>query len=146
MTSIPRFASRVCPARERPPAHTRRSAGRGCFAAATLFLVAFLLAGCSTFNRWFGTELSTGVEPKLPPDAVVYQCDQGKRLIVRYPSGGKYAIIMFPDREFRLDPVSAASGARYTNGRATLSTKDDEAFLEEGATMLFANCSRAPTK
>jgi membrane-bound inhibitor of C-type lysozyme len=109
------------------------------------FVIAFgvtLAAGCS----WFRSEPSTGVEPKLPPNAVAYQCDQNKRLVVRYPAGGKYAIVMLPDREFRLDAMEAASGARFGNGRTTLATKGDEAMLEDQGNVLFANCVAAPAK
>lgn len=99
-------------------------------------------SGCS----WFRSEPSTGTEPKLPPDAVAYRCDQNKRLVVRYPSGGKYALVMLPDREFRLDAVTAASGARYSNGRTTLFTKGDEAFLEDQGAVLFGKCQSAANK
>jgi membrane-bound inhibitor of C-type lysozyme len=101
-----------------------------------------MAGGCS----WFRSEPSTGVEPKLPTDAVAYKCDQNKRLVVRYPSGGKYAVVMLPDREFRLDAVASASGARYGNGRTTLSTKGDEASLEDQGNLLFANCEAVSAK
>lgn len=104
------------------------------FAAATT-----LSAGCS----WFRSEPSTGVEPKLPPDATAYSCDQNKRLVVRYPSGGRYAIVMLPDREFRLDAETSASGARFGNGRTALFNKGDEVTIEDQGSVLFANCRAA---
>jgi membrane-bound inhibitor of C-type lysozyme len=103
-------------------------------------LVATLVAGCS----WFGMGSDTGSAPQLPPDAVAYQCDQGKRLVVRYPSGAKYVIVMLPDREFRLDQTASGSGIRYSNGRTTLQAKGDEVSLEEGTVTTFANCKGAP--
>jgi membrane-bound inhibitor of C-type lysozyme len=104
-----------------------------------IVLVATLAAGCS----WFGSSGDTGAAPRLPADAVAYQCDEGKRLVVRYPPGAKYVIVMFPDREFRLDQTASGSGIRYSNGRTTLHSKGDEAFLEEGANTPFANCKQA---
>ena len=103
-----------------------------------IVLVATLVAGCS----WFGMGSNTGSAPQLPADAVAYQCDQGKRLVVRYPTGAKYVMVMLPDREFRLDQTVSGSGIRYSNGRTTLQSKGDEAFLEEGTTTTFANCKQ----
>jgi membrane-bound inhibitor of C-type lysozyme len=103
-----------------------------------MYAAALLATGCS----WFRSPPSKGVAEKLPPDAVAYRCEQNKRLVVRYPAGGRYAVVMLPDREFRLDPVESASGARYSNGRTTLITKGEEAMLEEQGNALFANCQR----
>jgi membrane-bound inhibitor of C-type lysozyme len=115
---------------------------RAAAAVAAGAVSAGMAAGCS----WFRSEPSTGAEPKLPADAVAYRCDQNKRLVVRYPSGGKYAVVMLPDREFRLDAMGSASGARYGNGRTTLSTQGDEASLEDQGNVLFANCAADSAK
>ncbi|MCU0803979.1 MAG: MliC family protein [Burkholderiales bacterium] len=103
-----------------------------------IVLAATLVAGCS----WFRSGTDTGSAPPLPADAVVYQCDQGKRLVVRFPPGAKHVVVMLPDREFRLDQTASGSGIRYSNGRTTLHAKGEEAFLEEGATTTFANCKQ----
>jgi membrane-bound inhibitor of C-type lysozyme len=42
--------------------------------------------------------------------------------------------------------VGAASGARYGNGRTTLSTQGDEASLEDQGNLLFANCAAVSEK
>jgi membrane-bound inhibitor of C-type lysozyme len=107
--------------------------------------LALVANGCS----WFRSPPTKGAEVKLPPDAVAYLCEQNKRLIVRYPVGGRYAIVMLPDREFRLDAVESGSGARFSNGRTTLASQGEEAMLEDQGTALFANCRRevaAPAK
>jgi membrane-bound inhibitor of C-type lysozyme len=83
---------------------------------------------------------SGGEPPRYPADATVYKCDAEKELVVQYLAGGKSAMVMYPERDFRLDQVSTASGASYSNGRTTLHTKGAEAFLEEGGQTLFANC------
>jgi len=108
-----------------------------CATAAAALLA--LAAGCSSW--WpFG---SSGDRPRWPADATIYKCDADKELVVQYLEGGKSAMVMYPERDFRLDQVSAASGVRYSNGRTTLHTKGPEAFLEEGGQTLFANCKRA---
>jgi membrane-bound inhibitor of C-type lysozyme len=98
-------------------------------AAAAAALAAFL-AACA----------SGGERPRWPADATIYKCDADKELVVQYLEGGKSAMVMYPERDFRLDRVPAASGVRYSNGRTTLHTKGPEAFLEEGGQTLFANC------
>ena len=99
---------------------------------AALLLVVWLV-GCS----WFG---SGGDVPRVPRGATAYKCDGGKDLYVRYLDGGKSAMVIFPEREFRLDAVATGSGARYSNGSTTLSTQGSEAMLEEGGSVTFANC------
>jgi membrane-bound inhibitor of C-type lysozyme len=93
-----------------------------------------LAAGCSS---------SGGERPRWPADATIYKCDADKQLVVQYLESGKSAMVMYPERDFRLDQVAAASGVRYSNGRTTLHTKGPEAFLEEGGQTLFANCKSA---
>lgn len=74
--------------------------------------------------------------------ATLYECEGNKRFAVRYGGAGQSAVVILPDREFRLDPVASASGARYTNGRSTLNTQGDEAMLEDAGTTLYAKCRR----
>ena len=95
------------------------------------------LAGCGGWNPWAGPQ-----EERItaPADLVTFQCDGGKRLMVRMPQGGKSVTVMLPERQFRLDAAPAASGAGFSNGRTTFLTKGDEASLEEGGALLFAGC------
>jgi hypothetical protein len=86
------------------------------------------LAGCA----------SDGERPRYPADATVYPCDAGKTLVVRYVDGGKSVMIVYPEREFRLDKVPA--GTRYTNGRTTLHLRTDSVALEENGQPLFTEC------
>jgi len=97
------------------------------------------LAGCSSWSWWpWGS--SGGEVPRVPPGATAYKCDGGKELFVRYVGDGKSAMVVYPEREFRLDAVETDSGARYSNGHTTLRTQGGEATLEEGSNIVFANC------
>ena len=106
----------------------------------TSCLAALTLAGCTSWWPWGGAPAERS---RYPADAVIYKCEGNKQLVVRYVDDGKAAIVMYPDRDFRLDQVRTASGARYSNGRTTLATKGDELLLEEDGKTLFANCTGA---
>lgn len=99
-----------------------------------------LLAGCGLTERLWSSgprELS-----RLPAGASEYRCDADRSLVVRL-EGDQAAWIFLPDRGFRLDAVAGAGGARYSNGRSSLSVKGDALFLEDGSTLTHANCRRA---
>lgn len=100
------------------------------------------LAGCSSWWPFGSTPAAD--RPWYPADAAVYKCDGNKTLVVRYLEGAKAAMVMFPEREFRLDATRAASGVGYSNGRTDLRTQGDDAQLEEDGKRLFENCKRAP--
>jgi membrane-bound inhibitor of C-type lysozyme len=109
--------------------------------SATFIATAGLLAGCGS-GLWMNSYDADA--PRIPRDAKIYACDGGKRLVVRYAEDGKSAMIIYPDREFRLDSMPAGSGMKYGNGRTTLSTGGGEAMLEEGGATLFAICKVPP--
>jgi membrane-bound inhibitor of C-type lysozyme len=109
---------------------------RYAFRLLALWLPVVSLAGCSSWWPWG----SSGEVPSVPPGATVYKCDDSKELYVRYVDGGKSAIVIYPEREFRLDSEETGSGARYSNGRTTLRTKGSEATLEEGSNIVYSNC------
>jgi len=109
---------------------------------AALFSV-LLTTGCAInmnpMNWWSGPKEQP---PVRLAGATLYECEGNRRFAVRYGSAGQAAMVILSDREFRLDPVVSASGARYSNGHSTLSTQGDEASLEEGGTALYAKCRR----
>jgi len=121
---------------------TSRPAALAATIGAALFSVLFT-TGCAVnmnpMNWWSGPEEQT---PARLAGATLYECEGSKRFAVRYGSAGQSAMVILPDREFRLDPVASASGARYTNGRSTLVIQGDEALLEDGGTPLYAKCRR----
>ena len=97
------------------------------------------LAGCSSWS-WWPWGGSGGEVPRVPPGATAYKCDGDKELFVRYVDGGKSAMVIYPEREFRLDAVDTGSGTRYSNGHTTLRTSGSEATLEEGSNIVYSNC------
>jgi membrane-bound inhibitor of C-type lysozyme len=102
--------------------------------------LALLATGCTSWWPWGGG--SGGDVPRVPPGATAYKCDGGKELFVRYADGGKSVMIIFPEREFRLDRVADA-GTRYSNGYTTLVVDGGTATLQEGSTVPYANCKAA---
>jgi membrane-bound inhibitor of C-type lysozyme len=109
-----------------------------------LVLLAFAAAAAAGCSSWWPFGSDERERPRWPSDAVVYKCEAGKQLVVQYLDGGKSAMVYFPEREFRLDPVVTASGARYSNGRTTLYTQGDEAFLDDAGQRTHVDCKRAP--
>lgn len=112
--------------------------------SAMLAVAALALGGCgslelSRLNPWANSpELS-----RIPRDATVYDCAAGKKLLVRFLADRKSAMVIFPEREFRLDQVTSGSGVSYSNGRTTLRTQGEEAFLEDGKEQQFADCKKS---
>jgi membrane-bound inhibitor of C-type lysozyme len=103
--------------------------------------VAMLLTACS--GSWWPLGRTAADEStRIPAGATDYACANGKRLLVRHTADGKFAWVIYPDREFRLDRVAADSGDRFTNGVSTLSTQGDETMLEEAGTRLYVDCKR----
>lgn len=106
-------------------------------------VIAALLAGCgsssSSWMPWVTEERPTGPN-YTPPGATGYACEGGKRLLVRLESDGKSAWVIYPDRQLRLDRVTAASGDEYTRAGTTLSTRDGETSLMEGNAVQLSKC------
>lgn len=100
-----------------------------------------VLAGCGSMpSVWpFGSS-SNPTHPSVPVGATAYNCDNGRKLYVRYIDNGKAAWVILPEREFRLNTMVSDSGARYSNGVATLETRGNEASLRDGAALTHANC------
>ena len=97
------------------------------------FLAVAGLAGCASLNPWSGPV----EQSRVPRDATVYQCEGGKTLAVRYADNGKSAMIILPEREFRLDQTESG---RYSNGRTTLYADEGGTRLEEGQTAMYNHC------
>lgn len=103
--------------------------------SAILLAVATVAAGCGTWSPWSGP----AEQSRIPRDAAVYQCDGGKTLAIRVEENGKSAMVIFPEREFRLDQTE---GTRYSNGVTTLQATDSEAWLEQDSKRAYDNCKR----
>jgi len=108
-------------------------------------VLAATLTGCGGFsvgslNPWSGPVERTRT---VPADATEYACDAAKRLVVRQLPGSNAVMIVFREREFRLDQAPSASGARYTNGSTTLQSQGDQVSLEEEGAVTYSNCRKA---
>jgi membrane-bound inhibitor of C-type lysozyme len=110
--------------------------------AATLACAALALSACGSVNvnLWpFGGGGEHNLS-RTPPGASAYQCDEGKRLYVRFLDNGAAAWVILPEREFRLNKAPSDGGTRYSNGSATLELKDGAATLTVGAAVSHADC------
>ena len=111
-------------------------------------VLAATLAGCGGFsvgslNPWSGPVERART---LSADATEYACDAARRLVVRQLPGGNAVMIVFREREFRLDQASSASStsvARFTNGSTTLQSQGDRVSLEEEGAVTYSNCRKA---
>ena len=111
-------------------------------AALTLAGSTLLLGACSSISvdLWpFGGGKEQDLS-RTPAGATAYTCEGGKRLFVRYLDNGAAAWVILPEREFRLNKTTSASGTRYSNGNATLDIKDGGATLSDGAAVTHAGC------
>ena len=106
------------------------------------------LSGCGNMNMsritnpWGGLQEQT----TLPMDAVTYTCSNGKPLYLRFGAGNQFVMVMFPDREFRLDATDGAVGGKYSNGRTNLDIRNGEVNVTEGTTVLYGACKRPEQK
>ena len=107
-------------------------------------VLAASLAGCGGFSLGSLNPWSGPVErgKMVPADATEYACDGGKRLVVRQLPGA--VMIMFPEREFRLDQAASAPDVRYTNGSTTLLSNGEQLSLQEEGAVTYTACRKAP--
>ena len=110
---------------------------------ATLATAALVLAGCGSL-RLPTARPAAAEAPRIPAGMTAYDCDGGKRLLVRYGADRKSAMIVLPEREFRLDGGPEGAGAKYTNGRTTFTLEGAEATLDEGGLAIFNRCKPLP--
>lgn len=111
--------------------------GSGVVLAATLAACGGFSAG--SLNPWGGPVERARA---TPADATEYACDAAKRLVVRNLPGSNAVMIVFREREFRLDQAPSASGTRFTNGSTTFELQGDRVFLEEEGAVTYSNCRK----
>lgn len=117
---------------------------RAALMSAVLSALIATLAGCGSVSMprlsFWNNEPTELKSPRLV-GATLYACEGGKQLAVRHGAAGQAVMVIFPEREFRLDPAPGAAG-RYTNGRTTLTVEGNEASLNEAGSSVLANCKR----
>ncbi len=111
--------------------------------AAALTCAILMLSACSSISLWpFGG--GPEADPtRAPAGATAFQCDGSKHFFVRYLDNGAAAWVMLPEREFRLNKVSADSGSRYSNGSDALDITGGTATLWDGDAATHSNCKPA---
>lgn len=107
-----------------------------------LAVLAVGLAGCDVLRpgKWLGS----GPEEQRPArlaGTTSYACADNKQFALRQ-AGPKSVMVVFPEREFRLDAVDGAGG-RYSNGRTNLTLNGETAVIDEAGAPQFTDCKRA---
>ena len=103
-------------------------------------LLSLLVAGCESMGIASLLGEKNLERSRVPANSITYQCQGGKRFYLRYLDNGAAAWVILPEREFRLDRVSADAGTRYGNGKAVLTVNGDEIALSDGPTVSYAAC------
>lgn len=75
-----------------------------------------------------------------------YRCENGFDFGVTYQAGGTRALVERSGYSDLLRLAPSASGARYTDGKLTLSAKGESAVLEELGGATYRNCRSQPAK
>ncbi len=105
--------------------------------ACTFLLIAALLSACASISP------AAGVAPK--PEVVSYRCVNQTEISVIYagPATGEggTADLTWDGRSFLLKREVSGAAARYTDGRLTLNTKGDEAFVEKAGQIVLKDCN-----
>lgn len=70
---------------------------------------------------------------------IIYQCNQGRSFEAEYTA--TTARVTLDKQTLSLPQVPVASGVRYSDGRTTLSTKGDEAFIEVDNQITYRDCT-----
>lgn len=112
---------------------------------AVIAVAGVALSGCSAMNpmTWWNDGPQEQPIQRLA-GATRYQCADNKQLAIRYTGETqRQAMVILPEREFRLDPTAGATGGRYSNGRTTLNVQGDVVTLEENGTALYSGCKPA---
>ena len=113
------------------------------FYAGVISVVSLLLEGCSGMSMPSLLGEKNLERSRVPANSITYQCEGNKRFYLRYLDNGAAAWVILPEREFRLDKVSADAGTRYGNGKAVLQVQGDEVTLLDGPTVNYTGC-KAP--
>lgn len=132
-------------------------------AAAAASLCALLLAGCGTSSQ----PNPSAPPPPAPPSAptapvprasppsparpwvdqyIRYRCENGFDFGVTYQAGGTRALVERSGYSDLLRQVASTSGARYSDGKMTLSARGDGAALDLPDGPTYRNCRSLPAK
>lgn len=92
-----------------------------------------------SFSRLGVVAAMVGGACSRPLATTAFVCPSGDSIVAAFSP--RYAEVHLPpDRIVRLPLARAASGAKYSDGRYTLSTKGTEAALERGGDVMLSGC------
>lgn len=80
-----------------------------------------------------------------PPETISYRCAGAAEIVVVYAGRAAgtegTATLTWEGHSFVLKQDISGSGARYTDGTLSLSSKGDEAFVEKAGEMVLRDCN-----
>jgi membrane-bound inhibitor of C-type lysozyme len=79
-------------------------------------------------------------KPATAPRLLVYQCSGGQGFVVEVDEKGDSALLKMDGQSVKLPQVPSGSGAKYNDGKTTLWTKGDEAFVEVDGVIIMKDC------
>jgi membrane-bound inhibitor of C-type lysozyme len=81
-----------------------------------------------------------GTEPV--PQQARYVCENGKGFAVEFLPDSPSAKVVFDEKQVVLPPATAATDAKYTDGRTTLYIEGERALLETAGQVFGRGCVR----
>lgn len=112
-----------------------------------IFALGFYIGKTYEYHTFLNSldALKKGTTAPAVINDVVFGCDGNKSLEAVF-FNNRVSLILSDNRTFDLSQVIAASGARYANTDESIVfwNKGDTAFLTEGKTTTYANCTVRP--
>jgi membrane-bound inhibitor of C-type lysozyme len=93
------------------------------------------------FVLFFNTSIAQSSPPRSP---IIYYCQKGKTFQVQFLSETAQ-LILKSNKIYSLRQIPSASGTQYTDGKVSLYTKGEEAFIEVNHKLIYNNCSPKKT-
>lgn len=85
------------------------------------------------------TIASSAAHAQTTPQTFTYRCDAGRSFQAEF-SPASARLIVSRSESYTLPQVTAASGIQYSDGRTTLYSQEEEAFIEVDGQRVYNNC------
>ena len=73
-------------------------------------------------------------------ESIIYRCKKGKTFQVKF-SKNHAQLTLKPNQVYKLQVVPSASGAKYSNKKIELYTKDEDAFIQINKKIMYDGCT-----